>query len=100
MRGDETMAAAAGLASGTRITSMRKSAEFGSSSGSARLQPSSSLGERTPADPEIYTYTLAWSFGSTSSVCVWEPRQVCTFAMYLGFVMSVTSKMRMPRSRS
>src|SRR5881396_3125644 len=45
-------------------------------------------------------YTLAGSFGSTTTVWVCEPRQVWTFAMYFGLVMSVMSKMRMPRSRS
>ncbi len=38
--------------------------------------------------------------GSTSTVCVCEPRQVCTLPTYFGLAMSVMSKMRMPRSRS
>ena len=52
MRGELTMAAAAGFASGTRMTSMRKSAEFGSSSGEPEAHPGSSSSERTGAEPE------------------------------------------------
>jgi hypothetical protein len=33
-------------------------------------------------------------------VWVCEPRQVCTFATYFGSVMSVMSKIRIPRNRS
>ncbi len=53
MRGELTIAACAGFASGTLMTSMRKSAEFGSLSGRSRTQPGSSFGERTPAEPEM-----------------------------------------------
>ena len=42
---------------------------------------------------------LSLSFGSTSTVCVCDPRHVCTSVMYFGFVMSLISKMRMPRTR-
>ena len=52
MRGELTIAACSGWASGTLMTSIRKRAEFGSLSGASREQPGSSLGERTPADPE------------------------------------------------
>jgi hypothetical protein len=52
MRGELTIAAASGRASGTLITSMRKSAELGSLSGASLTQPGSSLGDRTPAEPE------------------------------------------------
>src|SRR5881396_4089526 len=45
-------------------------------------------------------YTLAGSFGSITTVCVCEPRQVCTFAMYFGLATSLMSKMRIPRSRA
>ena len=45
-------------------------------------------------------YTFALSFGSVTTVCVCEPRHVCTLATYFGLAMSVTSKIRMPRSRS
>ena len=55
MRGELTIAAAAGFASGTRMTSMRKSAEFGFVSGESLMQPASSFGERTPEEPEMYT---------------------------------------------
>ena len=48
MRGELTIAACSGCASGTLMTSMRNSAMFGSSSGAASEQPGSSLGERTP----------------------------------------------------
>ena len=34
------------------------------------------------------------------TVCVCEPRHVCTLPMYFGCAMSVMSKMRMPRTRS
>src|SRR6185437_8445964 len=100
MRGELTIAACSGFANGTLITSIRNSAEFGSSLGFMREQPASSLGERTPADPEMYTYTSAGSLGSTNTVCVCDPRHVCTFAMYFGFAISEMSKMRRPRTRS
>ena len=45
-------------------------------------------------------YTFSLSLGSSTTVCVCDPRQVCTLPMYLGLAMSVTSKMRMPRSRT
>src|SRR6266540_2331996 len=45
-------------------------------------------------------YTLFLSFGSTTSVCVCEPRQVCTAATCLGFLMSDISKILTPRNRS
>ena len=48
----------------------------------------------------MYTYTFAASFGSTSRVCVCEPRQVCTLPTLRGLAMSLMSKMRSPRSRS
>src|SRR5690348_17274557 len=100
MRGELTMAACSGCATGTLITSMRNRALLGFESGAAATQPGSSLGERTGADPDTYTYTLSWSFGSTTTVCVCEPRQVWTFAMYFGFAMSEMSKIRMPRNRA
>ncbi len=53
MRGLLTIRACSGAASGTRTTSMRKSAELGSSSGSLSEHPASSLGERTGAAPEM-----------------------------------------------
>ena len=40
------------------------------------------------------------SLGSSTTVCVCEPRHVCTLPMYLGFAMSEASKMRMPRTRT
>ena len=46
-----TTSARSGLATGTLMISMRHSEEFGSS-GAARLQPGSSLGDRTLEDPE------------------------------------------------
>jgi hypothetical protein len=52
MRGELTMCAFVGSASGTWMTSMRKSAEFGSSSGFAPEHPGSSFGDRTGAEPE------------------------------------------------
>src|SRR5688500_9388810 len=52
MRGELTMAAVSGAASGTLITSMRNRAVFGSSIGPSK-QPASSSSERTPADPEM-----------------------------------------------
>ena len=52
IRGELTMLASSGCASGTLMTSMRNSAEFGSWSGASFEQPESSFGERTPADPE------------------------------------------------
>jgi len=45
-------------------------------------------------------YTLSLSLGSSTTVCVCDPRQVWTLPMYLGLVMSVMSKIRMPRSRT
>ncbi len=40
------------------------------------------------------------SFGFVTSVCVCEPRHVCTAATCFGFFTSVMSKMRTPRKRS
>ena len=51
MRGELTIAAVCGAASGTLITSRRKRALSGSSTGPS-LQPGSSSAERTPAEPE------------------------------------------------
>jgi hypothetical protein len=53
MRGELTMAADAGFASGTLMTSMRNSAEFGSLAGAAAEHPGSSASERTFAEPEM-----------------------------------------------
>src|ERR1700681_639461 len=53
MRGELTIAACSGCANGTLMTSIRKSAEFGSLSRVSLLHPGSSLGERTPAEPEM-----------------------------------------------
>ena len=55
IRGEDTIAACSGCASGTLMTSIRNRAEFGSSSGMAAEQPASSLGERTLEEPEMYT---------------------------------------------
>src|SRR5690242_12612887 len=82
------------------MTSMRNSALLGSCSGSASEHPASSLDDRTPAEPETYTYTLFGSFGSVTTVCVCEPRQVWTVARYFGCCGSVISRTRMPRARS
>src|ERR1051325_12011946 len=100
MRGELTIAACCGAASGTLMTSIRKRALLGFESGLAATQPGSSLGERTGAAPEMYTYTFPASLGSVTTECVCEPRHVCTLAMYFGFAMSEMSKMRRPRSRS
>jgi hypothetical protein len=51
MRGELTMAACSGAASGTLITSMRNSAVFGSSCGASR-QPGSSSADRTRDEPD------------------------------------------------
>ena len=40
------------------------------------------------------------SFGSGTSVCVCDPRQVCTAATCFGLLTSVMSKIRTPRKRS
>ena len=52
MRGRLTIGAFCGAASGTLITSMLKSAVFGSSFGSSPEQPASSSAERTEPVPE------------------------------------------------
>jgi len=52
IRGELTMAACSGWASGTLMTSIRKRALVGFESGDAATQPGSSLGERTGAEPE------------------------------------------------
>jgi len=52
MRGELTMCACSGWASGTWITSIRNRAELGFESSGALEQPASSLGDRTGADPE------------------------------------------------
>ena len=100
MRGELTIAACSGCASGTLMTSMRKRAVLGSCSGLAFEQPANSLGDRAGAEPETYTYTFSGSFGSISTVCVCEPRHVCTLVMLRGWPMSEMSKMRMPRMRA
>ena len=51
MRGELTIAAFSGAASGTWITSSRNRAVFGSSIGPS-LHPGSSSSERTRADPD------------------------------------------------
>ena len=51
MRGELTIAAFSGAASGTLITSRRNSAVFGSSM-PAFTQPGSSSAERTPDEPD------------------------------------------------
>ena len=53
IRGELTIAACSGCASGTLMTSIRNFAEFGSWSGLALTQPASSLGERTADEPEM-----------------------------------------------
>jgi hypothetical protein len=52
MRGELTIAARFGFGERHRITSMRKSAEFGSSLGGPATQPGSSASGRTGAEPE------------------------------------------------
>src|SRR3954469_13442684 len=74
IRGELTIAACSGCAIGTLMTSIRNSAELGSFG--APMQPGSSLGDRTGAEPEMYTYTFCVSLGSTRTEWVWEPRQV------------------------
>src|SRR3954470_1662974 len=61
IRGELTMAACSGCASGTLMTSIRNQAELGSLLGIPAVQPGSSRAERTGEEPEMYTYTL---FGS------------------------------------
>src|SRR5881398_2379137 len=70
MRGELTIAACCGAASGTLMTSIRKRALLGFESGLAATQPGSSLGERTGAAPEMYTYTSPGSLGSVTTECV------------------------------
>ncbi len=53
MRGELTIAACSGWASGTLMTSMRNSAVLGSWVGIAAVQPGSSPGERTADEPEM-----------------------------------------------
>src|SRR4029079_2800886 len=43
---------------------------------------------------------LSLSFGSSTTVCVCEPRHVCTLVMSFGFLMSEMSNTRTPRKRS
>ncbi len=50
-----TTADRSGLFTGTLMISIRISDEFASRSGVSRTQPGSSLGERMPAEPEMYT---------------------------------------------
>ena len=53
IRGELTIAACSGCATGTLMTSIRNSAEFGSSDGSESVHPASSLDERTREVPEM-----------------------------------------------
>jgi len=50
--------------------------------------------------PDTYTYRLAESRGAVTSVCVCEPRHVCTAATCFGLLMSLISKILTPRNRS
>src|SRR6266566_5199153 len=52
IRGELTIRACSGCASGTWITSIRNNAELGFESGGALEHPASSLGDRTGADPD------------------------------------------------
>ena len=88
-----------GFASGTWMTSMRKSDEFGSCPGS-RCTPAALRPDGRRPSRRRRRRRCPCRFGSSTTVCVCEPRQVCTLAMYFGFAMSVMSKMRMPRRRS
>ena len=45
-------------------------------------------------------YTLSWSPGCVTTVCVCDPRQVCTLVTSFGCLTSAMSKTRMPRTRS
>src|SRR6476661_3054534 len=45
-------------------------------------------------------YTLSLSFGSTTSVCVCDPRHVCTAATCFGLLISEMSKILTPLKRS
>ena len=53
MRGELTIAACSGWASGILITSMRKSAELGFCSGGAAMHPGISFGDRGGDEPEM-----------------------------------------------
>ena len=53
MRGELTILACWGAASGTRMTSMRNSAVVGSSWSGESEHPASSFGDRTGAVPEM-----------------------------------------------
>ncbi len=55
IRGELTIAACSGWATGTLMTSMRNQAVLGSCDGIAAVHPASSLGERTADEPEMYT---------------------------------------------
>src|SRR2546423_8552132 len=43
--------------------------------------------------------TLSSSPGCVTTVCVCDPRHVCTLVSSFGFLMSLMSKTRMPRTR-
>src|SRR5205814_5779237 len=45
-------------------------------------------------------YTLSLSPGCVTTVCVCDPRQVCTLVTSFGFLTSLMSNTRMPRTRS
>src|SRR5437764_15497598 len=54
MRGELTMAACCGAASGTLMTSIRKRALLGFEAGDRATQPGVPVGDRTWAAPDIY----------------------------------------------
>ena len=53
IRGELTMAACSGWASGTLMTSIRNSAELGSFEGIPLVHPGSSFDDRTREEPEM-----------------------------------------------
>ena len=101
MRGRLTIFAFCGAASGTSMTSMLKSAVFVVLLG---LEPRAARELLARAHrcrcPSRRRRCATCPSGRRTSVCVCEPRQVCTAATWRGLRMSLMSKMRTPRKRS
>ena len=100
IRGELTIAAAAGFASGTLMTSMRKSAEFGSCPASARRsRPARSATRMARSPRRRCRRSLGPSDPRPPCACASRGRSA-RCATNFGFAMSLMSKMRTPRMRS
>ena len=101
MRGELTIAACSGCASGTLMTSMRNSAEFGSLSGASSEQPGELVRRAHAARSRTRRCRRCPRPSDPPAPCACATRgRSARWRRTSGFVMSLMSKMRMPRRRS